>query len=350
MDTMEKEFQKMLAAEGEDVSDVRYREIHDAFLAEVLPQMAKLLRRAATAQLRKERKDVLGFQKRNFHRWKPAFDLIEIIWEISQDLGGTFNNKFRPEAAKAKDCTFEALTNLHARALLVAKESICLMKNGFADGALARWRTLHELNVIAVFLANRSQKTAFLYLASFDFQALKAARQLQVFSARAKIAPFSTTELDAMEARCASLRASLGTDLSKDYSWASSDLSGRVTFGRIEEAVGMDHWRPRFRWSSQHTHGGHRPALGSLGTAEAKIPVLLVGESNSGMVDPLQMVAISLVHVTATLLLSKPNLDRIVFAKVLSGLSDELGPLALRLEAVTAATAAGTPRPAPAAG
>ena len=103
----------------------------------------------------------------------------------------------------------------------------------------------------------------------------------------------------------------------------------------IEEFTGLDHWRPRFKWASQHTHGGHRPFGTMLGTAESKSAVLLAGQSNSGLVDPLHMTAITLTHITVSLLLSRPNTDRLVCTKVLMGLSDDVGSEALKVDRAT---------------
>ena len=72
---------------------------------------------------------------------------------------------------------------------------------------------------------------------------------------------------------------------------------------------------PRFKWASQHTHGGHRPFGTTPGTAESKKPVLLIRQSNSGLVDPLHMTAISLTHITASLLLSRPDTDRVIWGE-----------------------------------
>lgn len=50
-----------------------------------------------------------------------------------------------------------ALTLLHARACLVASEVQSLLRSGHAAGAQARWRTLHELAVIAFVLGNHDR-------------------------------------------------------------------------------------------------------------------------------------------------------------------------------------------------
>jgi hypothetical protein len=49
-------------------------------------------------------------------------------------------------------------------------------------GALSRWRTLHEHSVIAMFLKMHGSEAAHRYLVSFDFQALKSARQMREYA------------------------------------------------------------------------------------------------------------------------------------------------------------------------
>lgn len=218
--------------------------------------------------------------------------------------------------------------------MLVASECICLMKSGYPDGALSRWRTLHELNVIAAFLSENSNDVALRYLLSFEFQAMKAAKQMKQYAARSSIEPPTDAEILALENRCKSHIKQFGPDIGKgDYGWASETLGKKgLTLLDLEKAVGLDHWRPRFKWASQHNHGGHRPPGALLATTEASAPVFVIGQSNSGMVDPLHMTAISLSHVTISLLVSRPDIDRAICAKVLLALSDEVGKASVKVE------------------
>lgn len=196
--------------------------------------------------------------------------------------------------------------------------------------------TLHEHSVIATFLRMYGSDIAFRYLASFEFQALKSARQAQQYAERAKLDPPTTEEIAILEKRCAGWIEEFGREVKEEYGWTFPILKvPRANLFNLEEHTGLDHWRPRFRWASQHTHGQHRPARAQLGTSERDEPVFLIGPSNSGLVDPMQMVAMSLTHVTASLLLSQPNVDRTVAVHVLIKMSDELGPLALKIERET---------------
>ncbi|HST37380.1 MAG TPA: DUF5677 domain-containing protein [Allosphingosinicella sp.] len=301
--------------------------------AQIGPTILKDLKRRTKSMLKAERAKIAGFEKRNFDRWKPAFDIFEAILEIVHEVGAQHDADFRPQAIRNQDWRFEAVSHIHARGLLVAREIYGLLRCGFPDGALARWRTLHELTTTAIFISQCEPEIAFRYLASFRFAALRAARQLSEFAERADMEPFSAEEIRLMEEECVALTRHIGERLKSDYDWATPSLgNGKATFDRIEKSVGLDHWRPRYRWASQHNHGGHRPGMNLLGACESEEPLFLVGPSNSGFVDPLHMSSVSLMQLFSTFLLNEPNLDRIIIVDVVNSLVDELGPLAIEVE------------------
>jgi len=69
-----------------------------------------------------------------------------------------------------------------------------------------------------------------------------------------------------------------------------------------------------------------------LATCESEENVLLVGPSNSGMVEPLTVTAISVVEATALLLLYKPNLDRLALLDSVWRMAKRMNKLASNLE------------------
>lgn len=85
--------------------------------------------------LAERRKQQAGFESRNLRRRRKAFDLMETIWVCCEEIGSAFNGHRRPQAVQEQDHVFEAMTYLHAKALLVTSEIICLLSGGFADGA-----------------------------------------------------------------------------------------------------------------------------------------------------------------------------------------------------------------------
>ena len=316
-------------------------------IEKIRPRIAKVLlrtlKRDAPRMLKERRGDRAGFEGRNLKRWKGAFNLYEMLLVILAEVGGEHDKQLRPDAIKSDDFRFEALSHIFPKALLIGEEILCLLQGGFADGALSRWRTLYELTVVAQFIKSSDQTTALRYLANFDFQASKAAKECNAFAGGAGFEPYTLEELRGLEARATALEHQIGSRLRTDYDWAHPALLSHfpslkpqsVTFRQIEEAVGMDFWRPYYRWANVHVHAGHRPHDSLLGVCESVETVALIGPSNSGFVDPLQFAAISLVHIAIAFLFLKPNIDRLIISDVLIAISDEIAPLAMKLERET---------------
>jgi hypothetical protein len=317
----------------EDQAQALPEQILQSFVPEVAEFMLKSMKKKTPIMLREHKESDAGFERRNYRRWKKPLDLLELLWVISEEVGAKFNQIERPAAVAAKDYQFEALVSLHARSLLITREILCLLYGGYPDGALSRWRSLHELTVTAVFLRTQDQEASHRYLASFPFAALRAANQLNEHAERANMKPFTAQEMEVMKARCDALESRFGKEMHNEYGWASVALNNpRPNFAQIEKAISLDHWRPRYRWASQHTHGGYRPALSMLGTAESAQPVHLVGQSNSGFTDPIHMTAISLNNATSSLLTIRPTVDNIIFLQIIDHLSNEIGNVAVVVE------------------
>src|SRR5437870_8332031 len=67
----------------------------------------------------------------------------------------------------------------HVRACQVTDEIITLLENGFADGAMARWRTLHEIAVVTSLISQHGIELAERYVA---YQAVEAKRALDMYA------------------------------------------------------------------------------------------------------------------------------------------------------------------------
>ncbi|MEO0449264.1 MAG: DUF5677 domain-containing protein [Pseudomonadota bacterium] len=297
------------------------------------------MKKNAQSMLRKERRMRRAFEKRSFKRWRPAFDLLETIWRAAEESTAAFNNKHRHDAAEKNDQVFDALTRLNGRGLQVASEAIHLLRGGYADGAMSRWRTLHEILVTAMFIRNHGPDVAERYFASVDFSRLKAANQINRFADRANLQPFSSEELLQFEKRCEAWEERFGEKLN-DHDWARPGFPGlvskaRITFAHLEENTGMDHWRPRYKWASQHTHAGHRDHGVGLGLTETDSDIILVGASNSGFVDPMQMISLHVCSLATILLLTRPSIDTLTITRALYELAHEVGETAIEREAET---------------
>ena len=270
-----------------------------------------------------QRKQRDSFERRNHQRWRKAFDLVETIWVSCEELGRDFNKCYRPTAVAEQDYVFEAMTHLHAKAMLVAAEIICLLNGGFADGALTRWRTLYETNVIGCLLRQEGQATALRYLAHSRVQAWKEAQDVNDDS----------SVRQRLKAQAEYAIKNFGPELERRNGWACAITGQKYpTFERLAELAGQTDGKSLYRHASLHIHSNHRALDELLGMCEAQEDALLVGPSNSGMVGPLTLAAISMVESTSLFLLTRPNLDRLAFVHALHRMANRMNKLASGIE------------------
>ncbi|WP_018997399.1 DUF5677 domain-containing protein [Hirschia maritima] len=326
-------------------ADTHEEQISDATNATINEAQSILIEelqsRACYKMLRRERKIIAGFEKRNLKRWKPAFDQIEILLYATRDIGGNFSTEFSDSTNSKDNYIFDALVQLHARGILVAAEAIHLLKGGFPDGAMTRWRTLHEVLVVSILLSQSSNEISYRYLVHQDISLFKAASQINKYADDANLQSFSDSEMRDIEERKTQVISELGSKMKDPFGWAAPIFTEKpntwkANFLDLEEHVGLDHWRPRYKWASQHTHAGSRDFRSLLGLEESEKPLLLVGPSNSGFVNPLQMIALHLASLTSTLLLIRKNLDTVALSNALLAMARKVSSLAIKAEEETA--------------
>lgn len=184
-----------------------------------------------------------------------------------------------------------------------------------------------------MYILQEGREPAIAYMLSFHFAARRAALQMNEHAERARLERFSKDDLEGFDTRRNEAEKALGRKIEKDKDgeWPAINLKHR-DFAAIEKYVGMDHWRPRYKWASQHTHADLKPVGNLLGMSESKEAVNLVGASNSGFSDPFMMTAISLAQITVTYLSVTPNLDRVVHSNVLQRFSDEMSEIAMKIQ------------------
>ena len=297
------------------------------------------------AMLREHRAADARFRSRCHARWKGGLDLLKMFIVVSEEFGSTLNGRERPRAVREANYTFEATVALHARAVRVANEILVLLREGFSDGALGRWRTLHEIGVIATFLARNDREVARRFLAHRGIVSARALAQHVRYLPRSGMSPLEPGVLAEAEATRDSLIEEFGASFGADYGWAVPLITSRtgapklkgINLLNFEEATGLDHWRPRFRWASDDIHVGAKPYHASLGASETPLdaPVLLTGPSNSAFTDPAHMCVISLNLANHALPSGYWSDDDRVVLAALRLLSDRVGETFLEIDRTT---------------
>lgn len=185
---------------------------------------------------------------------------------------------------KRKEYTFASINCLFARACQVYSEILCLVMNGFPDGALARWRTMYELCCYAEFIANNGEGVARAYYYD-DGQKNTWAKEASCFKNR-KGDKITITDI---EKECSFTKGGWG-DLKKLACFAVH-ANGIGTFHRM----GMEPGKP--------------------------IPV---GYIDAGIAFPIIRATFTLRIIAATFFRIFPSVDSIAYAQFINSLADKI--------------------------
>lgn len=270
-----------------------------------------------------------AFEARLHDRWKEGLDRLDMLITMAHEAGETYVADLRRESAEEENppepVLMDVLTAIHCRACRTSREIICLLKAGYADGAHARWRSLHELAVTAHFLLKHRMNTPQRYLDHAAVERLRGAEQYQQHCDTLGHDPYSAEEMAELKNASDAAVIKYGAAFREDYGWAAEALHNpRPTFTQIEANLDMAHWRPWFRLACQNVHAGSQGLHFALGMPLNAPGMLLAGASEAGLADPGQQMALSLMMVTVAFLTAHPNLDGLVACHCMLKVCDDL--------------------------
>lgn len=217
------------------------------------------------------------FLARQEQKWYKAFVASEAMYIMTLDAAQGYSeyvNSLPEKEFKAHYWIYTALKYIHGRSLQQYLEIITLMKNGFADGAFARWRSMYELSIMCSFIKKFGEKTARKFCeASVTDDRYEWARESQIFSTKKKYITFN--------------------DIQKEC-----DLSSDVWKQQYDLANIMVHASPQ----------GTFYRLCDMGTEE----VIPVGRSDYGITTPGEHAAISLAQISTMFFTIFPESDTLI--------------------------------------
>jgi hypothetical protein len=270
-----------------------------------------------------QRRDRSGFRRRLYTRWGKGLELLKMFITISREVGSEIN-----AAARVKDnlaVSTDVMTRLHARACQISEEVVCLLENGFSDGAMARWRTLHEVSAVTSLILKHGEELAERYSAHQAIESAKAARLYQKHHQRLNQPPIKQETIDFIERERMMLLQKYGKEFDKNYGWAAKHLQiADPTLAILIEKADIDHLSPYYKMASHNVHANPKGIyfkLGHIGESE----VLLAGPSNAGLTDPGHSTALSLLQITAAIVSIEPTLDDLAALRILQTLEKEVG-------------------------
>jgi len=259
-----------------------------------------------------------GFCERLEERWGPAFDILRMMYTISHEIGAMVQRRRRRSRGKRNRVLNDTIMHLHVRACQVVAEILCLIENGFADGAMARWRTLHEITIVAAVISRFGEDLAVRYRAHEAIEAKRAMDRYRTSHAMLGLASPTKKEIAEVERGYAAALTQYGDRFGSEYGWAGHHLDRKKPrFIDLEEAAGKLEMRAHYGMASYNVHASPKGIAMRLGLIrEPGQPTGLAGASNIGFVDPAQNSAFDLTLVTS-LILQSANLDDMIQLKIL---------------------------------
>jgi hypothetical protein len=292
-------------------------------LLDMVHDIAVVLRRSlkdrAQSMLDERANDIRNFTAALKEQWGRAIDLLDTQIVIAAEVNAYLHQK-QPKT----DRVLDVLIRLQARACQIASEIVVLLRNGYADGAHARWRSLHEIAVVGYFIAKHGEEFAQRYLSHHIVESYKGSLHYQKYADELGLEKFTEEETKDFKDRYDEIVRKYGPDYKNQYGWAAAALNkSNPTFSDIEAAISLDHLRPYYKLASHNVHAGPKGFF-KLGLYPWEQAELLTGPSNTGLVDPGQSTAISLNQITTNLLNREESLDSLVITRVMMMVGDEV--------------------------
>jgi Family of unknown function (DUF5677) len=269
--------------------------------------------------------ELAGFHNRLFETWRAPLTRLDFLIAMCMEIGSEINAEYRTAGTCPRSSRRNITIRLHTRAVQIAKEVSCLLKGGYADGAMARWRSLHETTVILAFLSRHDDALSSRFV---DFQAiirLKAATEYNQHQAVLGFERFDEAQLAQFQSERDAVLAKYGQQFASENGWAADVLKQkRVTFKDIEKFVDLSYLRPQYGFASKNVHSGVDSIGFKLALSMSSQETLLAGPSNEGLIEPIQCTSYSLIIATGELIDTAPNDERSIMEGVLWRWHDKL--------------------------
>ncbi len=271
-----------------------------------------------------------GVEDTILQKWNEPLRLLDLLIVLAGQFGTDF---YRERIATVEDggerLLLTVLTELHARACQISSAIHLLLRSGYADDAHARWRTLHEISVIANFVKDGGASLAERYQ---EHGTIQRCKELRAFRERSQLfgnEPEWTVADHWFEERYELLIQKYGSSFKEDYGWAADALGKKKpTFRDIEnnvkiaDTVPMALMRAQYRMASANVHASAHGTQFRLGLGKHSSTGILFGPSIQGLGDPGFATANALCETALTLLQTRSNEDDVVRISILTNLTE----------------------------
>ncbi|MEW5683285.1 MAG: DUF5677 domain-containing protein [Pseudomonadota bacterium] len=271
----------------------RQKDALDA-LPGIIEKAAKATARSVLRRLRKRwpgvaaqrRRDCAAFLDAHASWWAPALEPLRMLHEMALEEAQAEAKRIHRSRAKRNLAKRDVQFRLHVRICQVGDEIITLLEQGFADGAMARWRTLHELVVVALVIYDHDDDLAQRYLDHEAVEAWDAAVMYQKVRVPYGDKPYSPAEMAAFTADRDAMVAKYGKSFGGEYGWAAHHLGVKApSRGTLEAAAGRVALQSHYKMASYNVHAGVKGIVFRHGAGD-NAAANIAGRSMYGLEEP----------------------------------------------------------------
>jgi hypothetical protein len=307
---MEKLIQDIIKKKKESFSgsETEYEEFLDQKMPEFIRDISVGVLETTFNYCLSSKSDLKNYEKkvakRISHKYGTGIKFFEAFLELNSKISSNTYAKWFNQFNTIEDhVKLDTLIANHVRACQVANEVLVLIKNGFADGAHARWRTLHEICITFLYLYDSSYTVIEMYNDYFAIERWKKAKEYQENCVKLEWEPLANSELSSLESEKNRIIEKYGNAFAKPYGWTMNDLpSGQRNIRELEKLVEMGHFHTIYAWSSENIHSGVSGIKYRLSLKDDEQNHFLMGPNDTGFLDPVQFTSYSLTEMSKTLL------------------------------------------------
>lgn len=251
-------------------------------------------------------------------RWSEAFSDFRLLLELCANHGDAFNHANLDCRLKRNHLRNEALSRLHIRACRIAEEIITLLEHGFVEAARARWRTMLEVSVTALLIAEGGDPLAERYL---DHGIVDRKKELDDRDRAGAIlagGPVRALARREIEAELARAVRRYGAAFRGMHGWAGGQLGlpDKPHFHDLLEVAGTLALKADYRLACLSTHAS--PQMLSQPMHQWDPTMHIPGDFAAGFEEPGGNAAYTLVQITSVLFDPPYDLDALVHMRTLA--------------------------------
>lgn len=313
-----------------DVSDDEFKKLLEKKVSSFTEKLSKEVVNEIIKHCFSEENDLKKREKevteKISNRYGYSIKLFESFIELNNQIGFlTYNKYYKLFDTYEDHFKLDTLIALHVRACQITNEILVLVRNGFADGAHARWRTIHELSVTFLYLYDADYEVIQMYN---DFEIIEKYKKANDYRNCYESLDFdSMAENDWLELTKEKneLILKYGKEYSENYGWTMKDLpKGKRNFRELEKLVGISDLRVIYTWANDNIHAGVSGIKEKLSLREEESNHLLSGPNDCGFLDPVQYTTNSLCQISEILLGMEDSLMNHLLEEILFLFQNEI--------------------------